>query len=118
MGKTIKVGTMSGVVVSLSTTKGNCLCRNIRQRRAAMRLARTIFWDQPLQMLRNNATQGAVAEHQLESVSLVSLLKGRQVCPECVRLALLLQGNFHGESGVECALNVLHPLPIQHSHKK
>lgn len=119
MGKTIKVGTMSGLTIQLPTEKGGCVCRNIRQRRAAMKQARTIFLDLELPQRLCNAIQGAKAEAQPGTVTLAECLKGRRVCPACVRNALLIQTDVRGESYVEAVLNVLNPLPSpKRNHKK
>ena len=108
---------MSGLTIQLPIDKGGCVCRNIRQRRTAMKQARTIFLDLELPQRLCNALQGAKGEAR--TVTLAECLKGRRVCPACVRNALMIQTDVRGESYVEAVLNVLNPLPSpKQNHKK
>lgn len=110
-----QVATLSGVIIDCSTGIGDCTCRNRRHRLAAMRQAHAIFSDLPLQKLRNSVPRPL---RESQPVKLTELLEGRQICMECVRISLLLQGDFRGESFLRSALDALHPLPGKYSHKK
>lgn len=111
----LRIGT---TVIDLTEKIGGCQCRNNRQRLAALRLAQTIFSGQMIQHTRGNAPLPHRVSQRTNRMKLSELLRGHQICMECVRNALLITGDFRGESYELCALNALNPLPVKRCRKK
>lgn len=109
---------IGATVIDLTEKTGGCQCHNNRQRLAALRLAQTIFSGQMIQNIHSSALLQSQESQRTNRMRLSELLRGRRICMECVRNALLITGDVRGESYELCALNALNPLPEKRYRKK